>query len=125
MEDVPGPARLLVCQDGVKAMIAESDIEKAIDFLRDSATEAAQATANRQHLQNFSGVIKSLIMSEHLAEPVNAQERYAHADVRYKNHLEGLKVAIFEDARFTNLRDAAEAKIRAWQTMCSNERGKI
>ena len=106
-------------------MIPESDIEKAIDFLRDSSIEAAQATANRQHLEKFTNTIKSLIMSEHLAEPVNAQERYAHADMRYKNHLEGLKVAIFEDERFRNLRDAAEAKIRAWQTMCSNERGKI
>lgn len=106
-------------------MLSEASIEAAVDYLRDSATEAAQATANRQHLEKFTSVIKSLIMSEHLAEPVNAQERYAYSDTRYKNHLEGLKVAIFEDSRFMNLRDAAEVKIRAWQTMCSNERGKI
>lgn len=106
-------------------MISDTDIEKAVDYMRDSATEAAQATANRQHLEKFTSTIKSLIMSEHLAEPVNAQERYAYSDVRYKNHLEGLKVAIFEDERFRNLRDAAETKIRAWQTQCSNERGKL
>jgi hypothetical protein len=106
-------------------VISESQIEAAVDYLRDSSTEAAQATANRQHLEKFTSVIKSLIMSEHLAEPVNAQERFAYSDTRYLNHLAGLKVAIFEDCRFMNLRDAAETKIRAWQTFSSNERGKI
>ena len=105
-------------------MIPEEAIEKAVDYLRDSATEAAQATANAQHLEKFTGVIKAIIMSEHLAEPVNAQERHAQADIRYKNHLEGLKVAIFEDQKHRNLRDAADAKIRAWQTMSSNARAE-
>jgi len=98
-------------------MISDSDIDKALDYLRDTATEAAQATANRQHLENTKNVMKAMVMSEHLSEPVNAQERYAFADTRYKNHLEGLKVAIFEDEKFSNMRAAAEAKIRAWQTM--------
>src|SRR6266436_4307859 len=98
-------------------MISDDDIDRALAFLRDTATEAAHATANRQHLENTKNVMKAMIMSEHLAEPVNAQERYAYGDLRYKNHLEGLKVAIFEDEKFSNLRTAAEAKIRAWQTM--------
>lgn len=98
-------------------MISDDDIDRALAFLRDTAIEAAQATANRQHLENTKNVMKSMIMSEHLAEPVNAQERFAYADIRYKNHLEGLKVSIFEDEKFSNLRAAAEAKIRAWQTM--------
>jgi len=103
-------------------MISDDDVERAVDYLRDNATDAAQATANRQYLEKFSTVLKALIMSEHLAEPVNAQERYAHSDVRYRNHLEGLKVAIFEDEKNRNLRDAADVKIRAWQTMSSNNR---
>ena len=106
-------------------MISDSEMEKALDYLRESAIQAAQATADRHHLENTKSVIKALIMSEHLAEPVNAQQRYADADIRYKNHLEGLKVAIFEDEKFTNLRIAAEARIRAWQTERANERGKL
>ena len=98
-------------------MISDEDIDRALAYLRDTSMEAAQATANRQHLENTKNVMKAMVMSEHLAEPVNAQERYAYADTRYKNHLEGLKVAIYEDERFSNLRAAAEAKIRAWQTM--------
>ena len=106
-------------------MISDESIEAAVDYLRDNATEAAQATANRQYLEKFSTVLKALIMSEHLAEPVNAQERYAHSDVRYRNHLEGLKVAIFEDEKSRNLRDAADVKIRAWQSQQANNRGKL
>ena len=106
-------------------MISDSDMEKALDYLRESAAESAQATANRHHLENTKSVIKSIIMSEHLAEPVNAQERYAHSDIRYKNHLEGLKAAIFEDEKLTNLRVAAEARIRAWQTQSSNQRSGL
>ena len=105
-------------------MITDEQLEKALDYLRDNAIAAAQATADRQHLEKYTSVIKALIMSEHLAEPVNAQERYAHADIRYKNHLEGLKAAIFEDERHYNLKAAADARIRAWQTMSANQRAE-
>ncbi len=104
-------------------MISEESIERAVDWLRDTAESAAQATANRQHLEKFTNSIKALIMSEHLAEPVNAQERYAYADIRYKNHLEGLKQAIFEDEKMKNLRDAAEIRVEAWRSMNANIRG--
>jgi hypothetical protein len=98
-------------------MISDDDIDKALNYLRDSAIPAAQATANRQHLENTKHSMKAILMAEHIMEPVNAQERWAFADDRYKVHLDGLKEAIFEDEKYTNLREAAEAKIRAWQTM--------
>jgi len=106
-------------------VISESDIEKALDFLRDTAEEAAQARANRLHLDDFSRVLKAIVMSEHLAEPLGAQERHAFSDIRYRNHLEGLKVAIFQDERNRFLRAAAEAKIEVFRTQCANERGKF
>ena len=98
-------------------MVKDEEIDRALAYLRDSAIEAAQARANRLYLDDFSRVLRANIMSDHLAEPVNAQERHAFADIRYRNHLETLKQAIFEDEKCSNLRAAAEAKIRAWQTM--------
>lgn len=98
-------------------MIKDEEIDKALAYLRDSAVEAAQARAQRLYLDDFSRVLRATIMSEHLSEPVNAQERFAYGDTRYKNHLEGLKQAIFLDERYRFLREAADAKIRAWQTM--------
>lgn len=105
-------------------MIKDEDIDRALAYLRDTAESAAKMRAARLYLEDYSRVLKATIMSEHLAEPVNAQERYAYADIRYKNHLEALKVAIFEDEKHRFLRDAADAKIRAWQTMSATQRAE-
>ena len=105
-------------------MINDEAIDKALAFLRDTAQDAAQARANRLHLDDYSRVIKAQIMSEHLAETVSAQERYAYGDVRYRNHLEALKVAIFEDEKMRFLREAAGAKIEVWRSIQANQRAE-
>lgn len=105
-------------------MISDNEIDRALSFLRDSAPEAATARANRLHLDDYSRVLKATIMSEHLSETVGAQERYAYGDVRYKNHLEALKLAIFEDEKMRFLRDAANAKIEVWRSQQANARAE-
>ena len=108
-------------------MINDQEIDRALAFLRDTAQDAAQARANRLHLDDYSRVIKAQIMSEHLAETVSAQERYAYGDIRYKNHLEALKIAIFEDEKMRFLREAALAKLEIWRSEQANARaeGKV
>ena len=106
-------------------MISDSDIEKAIDWLRDTAESCAKRRAERLYLEDFTRSLKAEIMSQHLAEPLGAQERYAYSDIRYRNHLEALKLAIYEDEKGRFLRDAAAAKIEAWRTQQANERGKL
>ena len=103
-------------------MVTDEALEKALDYLRDTAVDAAQARATRLYLDDFSRVLKAEIMSERLAEPVNAQERHAYADIRYKNHLEALRVAIYEDEKARFLREAAAVKISVWQSERANER---
>ena len=104
-------------------MISDEAVEKSVDYLRDSSNEAAQARATRLHMEDYSRVLKAEIMAEHLAEPVNAQERWAYSDMRYKNHLELLKKAIYDAERMRFMRGAAEAKLEAWRTFCANQRG--
>lgn len=106
-------------------MITDESLEKALDYLRDSADTAAQKRANRLYLDDYSRVLKATIMAEHLAEAVNAQERYAYSDVRFRNHLEGLKQAIFEDEKARFLREAAAVKIEVWRSIQANERQKL
>ena len=103
-------------------MIPDDEVEKSVDYLRDSAEPCAKRRAERLYLDEFSRALKAQIMAEHLAEPVNAQERWALSDMRYKNHLAALKVAIYEDEKGRFLRQAAEAKLEAWRTQCANER---
>lgn len=105
-------------------MISDEALEKALDYLRDSAEETARKRAERLYLDDFSKVVRATIMSEHLAEPVNAQERYANSDIRYKNHLEGLRQAIFEDEKARFLRDAAAVKIEVWRSQQANMRAE-
>jgi ABC-type uncharacterized transport system fused permease/ATPase subunit len=103
-------------------MITEQDVNKAMEWLVGNAERAADARATRLYLEDFTRTIKAEIMSEHIDEPVNAQERHAYADPRYKIHLDGLRVAIKEDERFRWLKDTAIAKLDCWRTQQANFR---
>ena len=98
-------------------MISQKDIEKALDFLRDSATEAALNRANRVYVEDYLKVVKANIMANHADKPVNAQEREAYIHPDYLAHLEAIKEAVYEDEKLRFLIDAAKAKISAWQTI--------
>lgn len=100
-------------------MITDEQIESAVDYLRDSADACAKKRAERLYLEDFTRALKAEIMSQHLAESLGAQERYAYGDTRYKNHLEALKRAIFLDEQCRFLREAAQAKIEVWRSQLS------
>lgn len=104
-------------------MIREIDIEAACDFLREGAEEAAQARANRIYMEEFRKSLKAQIMAEHNEMAIGAQEREAYSDKRYLDHLEALKIAVHADEKARFLRQAAIAKIDAWQTQSANHRG--
>mgnify|MGYP003111327241 CR=1 FL=1 len=103
-------------------MIDDEEIQRALDYLRDSAVDAAQARANRIYMQEYSKSLKALIMREHLDLPVSAQEREACADHRYLTHLSAMQTAIKLDEQHRFLRVAAEAKIEAWRSLSANQR---
>ena len=103
-------------------MISDEDVENALDFLRKNAREAAKARAEREYLDNYSRVLKSVIMRENSSESLGAQEAIAYSDKRYITHLEALKMATEHDEYIRWGKVAAEARIEAWRTMCSNER---
>lgn len=104
------------------ATINEAEIDRALDYLRDNATTAAKARAERIYCEEFRKSLKAQIMKEHVLLPVAAQEREAYADERYVTFLDGLRVAVFEDEKHRFLLSAANAKIEAWRTMQANER---
>jgi len=98
-------------------MISQRDIEKALDFLRDSAESAAMNRSNRVYMEEYRKSLKAQLMSENLDMPVNAQEREAYKNVEYITHLEAMKEAIYQDEKLRFLIEAAKTKISAWQTM--------
>jgi hypothetical protein len=108
-------------------MITDAEIEKALDWLRDNAEEAAQARANKIYLTEYRKTKKAEMMKESKEKNINAQERHAYACDEYKAFLDGLKEAVYQDAKSEFLRKAAEAKIEAWRSFQANQRvmGKI
>ena len=97
-------------------MIDEARVEKAIHWLAENAEAAAQARAEREHLENYTRSLKSLIMREHTDLPLGAQEREAYADERYIAHLEGLREAVERDELMRWRRTLAETMTSAWQS---------
>jgi 16S rRNA G966 N2-methylase RsmD len=106
-------------------MISDDDIEKALDFLRNNATKAAKAKAERAYMEEYRKVVKAQLMREHDDKALGAQEAIAYADPRYKQHLEAMREAIERDEYNRWMLTAAEAKIEAWRTQSSNQRANI
>lgn len=103
-------------------LVSDADVEKALDFLRDNAVPAASAKAERIFCEEYRKSLKALLMKEHVSESIGAQEREAYAAPQYREHLEKLRQAVFEEERLRALRSAAEMKIEAWRTMNANYR---
>lgn len=101
--------------------IPDEEVQKAWDFLRDNAQKAAQATANRKHLENFTKSLKAILMSERSLDAIGAQERFALAHADFLKHLEGLRQAIYEDEHQAHLMEAAKIKINIWQSLSKRE----
>ncbi|MFP5513278.1 MAG: hypothetical protein ACLGJC_09380 [Alphaproteobacteria bacterium] len=102
--------------------VSERDLEKALDWLRDNAEEAARAKSERVFCEEYRKSLKAVLMKQHPSIPLGGQEREAYADERYLMHLEKLKQAVYEDERIRALRVAAELKIDAWRTQQANYR---
>jgi 16S rRNA G966 N2-methylase RsmD len=106
-------------------LISDHDIEKALDYLRNNATAAARAKAERIYMEEYRKVVKAQIMRENDDKALGTQEAIAYADPRYKQHLEAMKEAIERDEYNRWMLTAAEAKIEAWRTQSSNQRANI
>lgn len=102
-------------------MISEADIEKAVDFLRDKAGEAAEARAQAEHLDHMRKVMLARLASEQEGSEA-AKERLARCTPEYVEFLEGLKEARRRNYEFINHRIAATSKIDAWRTEQASHR---
>ena len=105
-----------------KEIITDEDIEKAVDFLKNTAEQSAKYRAERLYLDEYRKSLKALLMKQNLDLPISAQEREAYASPVYIQHLETLKIAIERDEKQRFLRIHADAKIEAWRSMSANLR---
>lgn len=105
-------------------MIAENEVERAIDYLRTSASEAAQARANVKYLTEFLKTKRAQLKVAQVGMSNAAAEDAALADPTYVELLDGYKESVRQDAFHSFKREAAVAMIDAWRTQQSNARAE-
>lgn len=108
-------------------MTEDSDIQNALDYLRDNAEVAAKARAERIYIEQFRKSKKAMLKKQSNASSNAAQEDDAYAHPEYIELLDGLKAAVEADEKHRFMLAAASAKIDAWRTQTSFQKimGKI
>ncbi len=102
--------------------INEEEIHNAVAWLKDSASQCAEAKATRVYLEAFTKSLKAILMSRKMELPISAQERDAYASKEYQDHLKAVKIAIERDEKNKYLRESAMVKIETWRTQEANLR---
>src|SRR5690349_461949 len=87
-----------------------------MDYLFDSALEAAQARAHREVLEQGLKRVKAIEMRDSNAKTIGERETSAYASDAYDIALEGLRAAITKDETFRALRSAHSARLESWRT---------
>ena len=108
-----------------RQFLTDQDVEAAFDWLEEHANAVAKARAERLWVEEFRHSKKAMLMKEHPGLSVAAQEREAYADPRYIEHLEAIKIAVFEDERLRFLREDKHARIDAWRSASANSRVRV
>ena len=100
-------------------MISDGEIQKALDYLRDNADDAAQARANRIYMEEYRKSLKARLKKESNASSNAAKEDDAYAHPDYLDHLAAIRASVEADEKHRFMLSAAGAKIDAWRTQTS------
>ena len=106
-------------------MTDEQTVERALDWMMENVNRLAQATANRKHLDDYKKVKWATLVLKAPEGTVAFKEAWATAHDDYSELLDGLKVAVQEEAELKNLFTIAEAKIEVWRTIQANSRAGV
>lgn len=105
-----------------KRIVNDEDVEKALDWLRDSAAVLGEAKAR---VIKAASMVKHIEALEFLAsneKSADARKSYARTTVRYLTAITEEADAAGEYEKLRALREAASAKIEAWRSEQANYR---
>lgn len=102
-------------------IVPDNELEKALDWLRDSAQAMGDAKAETVRAGHWIKHVKALEMKKHDL-PVSQQEREALSSSTYLAALERDAVAAGEYEKMRSLREAAALKIETWRSEQANYR---
>ncbi len=105
-------------------MITEQQVDAALDYLRDTAKEAAQARANVTYTAEWLKVVRAKAKAKQVGVSNAAAEDIALTSDDYREAIEAHCEAVRQDSEYRFLREAASAKIAAFQTFSANQRAE-
>ena len=103
-------------------IVSDEELEKALDWLRDNASEIGAARYRLEKAEHMLKAIKALEMRKHDTSAAKA-EMLAMASDAYKGAIEELASAAGDFEQMRSLRRAAELKCEAWRSEQANYRG--
>jgi hypothetical protein len=103
-------------------LVSDADVEKALDWLRDNATEIGEAKRKAVKADHMLKHTKALAMKQHGDIAVTAQEREALASPQYLAALDEAAATAGEFEKMKSLREAAALKIEVWRSASANYR---
>lgn len=98
-------------------MISEERVEKAVEYLRDTAAQYGQARGHAKYCEESLRRVKALNMPAEGS--IGERERAAYATEEYGQALADMRDAIAEAETIRALRDAAEYTIETWRSQHS------
>ncbi len=103
-------------------IVSDSDVQKALDFLRDNATAIGEAKRNAVKADHMLKHTKAMAMKLSGETAVSAQEREAYCSQQYVDAIDRTADAAGEYEEMKSFREAAAAKIEAWRSASANYR---
>lgn len=106
--------------------ISEVEIEKALNYLRDTSESYAKWKARMKYLESHRKSIRSAEVLSASGKTISENTHRGEASEAYKEALKEYEEAVYEFTLLDAYRHAAEAKIEVWRTLqASNRRGHV
>ena len=104
-------------------LISDEEIQKAVDYLRDGAPLIGQARINLEKTAAMIKHVEALMFLDSTRSSVDAKKAEVRASPRWIEACEAHAKAAGEFEMMKAYREAASAKLSAWQTVSANFRG--
>lgn len=102
-------------------MVTEDQVQRAVDYLRNTAEEYGKACGRLAYLDGNLRRVKSLEMLE-AKGTLGEREAQAYASQAYKEALEQLEEATATRETLRAMRDAAQARFEQWRSEGASRR---
>lgn len=106
--------------------ITEAEVEKALNFLRDTAEDYAKWKSRMKYLELHRKSVRAAEFFKGKGSSAVVNKEHAENSTAYREILKEYEEAVYEFTVLDALRSAAETKISTWQTIqASNRKGHI